>query len=167
MDFATTLSLISTLAIVGGVVFAAFQVREARRQREREAQLVLVRSFQTPEFTQAMQLILGLPDGLTKAQVDALVGDKVDLVFYWIATFGSLGILVYHHEISLELIAEFFSGPITVGWRKLHAYVVEVRRETQRETIGEWWEWLAGRLAAREATEPRVPAYRAHPDWRE
>src|SRR5947207_10074589 len=45
MDISLALALVSTSAIVAGVIFAGAQVRLARRQRAHEAQLILVASF--------------------------------------------------------------------------------------------------------------------------
>jgi hypothetical protein len=61
--------------------------------------------------------------------------------------------------------SEFFSGPIKISWEKLHDYFMEQRAEHQRETIGEWFQWLAERPAASEATSARVAAHIAHRNW--
>lgn len=52
-------------------------------------------------------------------------------------TWESLGILVYPGELGLDLVDDFFSGPITISWRKLKPYVVGERAEQNRETIEE------------------------------
>ena len=58
------------------------------------------------------------------------------------------------------------SGPIVVSWRKLQGYFLGSRDETGRETIGEWFQWLAERFAEREGTAPPVPAHIQYRDWR-
>jgi hypothetical protein len=78
----------------------------------------------------------------------------------------SLGILVFHHELDLELVDGFFSGLIVVGWRKLNRWVDDVREDTQRPTMGEWFEWLADQMQQKEAIAAPVPAHIAHHDWR-
>ena len=80
-------------------------------------------------------------------------------------TWESLGILVYRGEVDLDLVDEFFSGPIKVSWRKLQGHVLGEREMLGRETIEEWFQWLTERLAERESERPRVPAHIAHKYW--
>ena len=81
-------------------------------------------------------------------------------------TWESLGILIHRGEMSIELVDDFFSGPITVSWRKLQSQVFGEREALGRETVGEWFQWLAERFADRESSEPPVPAHIAHRDWK-
>jgi len=48
MDVSTVANLINALAVTAGVIFAAVQIRDYRRQRHRDSMSALVRSFQTP-----------------------------------------------------------------------------------------------------------------------
>jgi hypothetical protein len=66
----------------------------------------------------------------------------------------------------MELIDDFFSGAIVLSWRKLHVYVEEDRRDLDRETVWEWFQWLSDRVAERERRTNPVPAHIAHRDWR-
>ena len=75
-------------------------------------------------------------------------------------------ILVFRGEVSIDLVDDFFSGPIVVSWRKLQCYFFDERRETGRETVGEWFQWLAERFAEREGAAPPVPANVQYRDWR-
>ena len=42
-----------------------------------------------------------------------------DLVAHLTATWESIGVLVFHHEITLEVLDDFFSRPIVPSWNKL------------------------------------------------
>jgi hypothetical protein len=42
---------------------------------------------------------------------------------------------------------------------------MEERAARGRETLLEWFQWLAERMIERESKQPVVPAYRAHADW--
>jgi len=53
-------------------------------------------------------------------------------------TWESLGILVHRGEVDLQMIDDFFSGPIIVSWRKLENHVLGERAEVGRETINGW-----------------------------
>jgi hypothetical protein len=99
-------------------------------------------------------------------EIEKRLGERVFLVAYWLSTMEWLGSLVRHREIELRLVDEFFSGPILISWRKLGRYVADQRMELQRDTMGEWFQWLAERLAAFETTVGRVPANVRDADWK-
>ena len=158
--------LAEALAVIVAIVFGAVQVRQYRRDKNREAALVLLSSFQTPSFAKALNAVYNLPDGLSKRELEERLGDDFHLVYALMTTWESLGILVYRGEMNLGLVDDFFSGPITVSWRKLKGHVFAEREELGRETIEEWFQWLAEQFAERESTVPTVPAHIAHKDWR-
>jgi hypothetical protein len=165
MDMPALLSLISTLAVVAGLVFAGLQVRGAQQQRSREASLVLARSTQSVEYMKALRLIMSLPDGVSMEDLADRLGEQQDLVWGWTNTMEVLGILVYRREVEMDLVDDFFSGHIATGWRKLSRALAQAREQTQRPTWGEWFEWLANRMEERESLHPPVPAYVAFRDW--
>jgi hypothetical protein len=166
MNWSVTADVVSAVAVTVGVVFAATQLGDLRRQRKREAMLALVRSFQSADFTTALRRVNSLPDGVDRAAIGVTLGpDGEDQVFLVGLTWESLGVLVFRREIDLQLIDDFFSGAIVVSWRKLHAFVEQDRRTLGRETVWEWFQWLAERLTEREQRTNPVPAHLAHRDW--
>ena len=165
MNLEAWFQLAEALAVIVAVVFALIQIRQYRRDKSREAAMVLLKSFQTPSFAKALTLVYHIPEGLSKNEIEVRLGDDFHLVYALMTTWESLGILVHRGEISLAMVDDFFSGPITVSWRRLKGQVFGEREELGRETIGEWFEWLADRFADRESAEPPVPAHIAHRDW--
>lgn len=159
MELSAALTLVSTVAVVCGVVFAGFELRMARHQRAREAELLLARSFQTPEFMRALDLVVELPDGLTRTKLERLGAEEMASVGYWLGAMESIGVLVHSGELRIDLVEDFMSGPITVSWHKLASYVSARRRALKRETMHEWFQWLAERIEARERARPPVPAH--------
>lgn len=165
MDAAVALNLVSTIAIVLGLFFAGVQVRQAQRDRTRDAQMVLVNSFNTPAFMHSMRLVIDIPDGLSRTEVEAhLRGDETDL-YYWLGTMEGLGLLVFHRSVSIDLVDFAFAGPIIASWHKLEAYCRARRDELQRESMHEWFQWLAERLEEYEAHEGREAAQIKYRDW--
>jgi hypothetical protein len=129
--------------------------------------LELVRSFQSPPFTRALHRINSLPDAANRQQIRETLGpDGEDDVFLVGLTWESLGILVFRHEITLDLIGDFFSGAISISWRKLQAFVEQDRLSLKRETVWEWFQWLAERMLEREKRLKPTPAHIAHRDWK-
>jgi hypothetical protein len=165
MSVGFLLQLLGTLALVGGVVLGLAQVRHMGKARKSASAIELVHSFQTPEFARGLVLVYSLPDGLTKAEVLEQLGNEGHLVYSLVTVWESLGILVYRGELDLDTVADFFSGCIVVSWRKMQQYVRDERADTNRETMGEWFQWLNDRLLAAESATPAVPAYIEHRDW--
>jgi len=167
MDISTIANLINAIAVTAGVIFAAAQIRQYRQRRQRDAMLELVRSFQSPAFTAAYRRVLSLPDGADSAKIREVLGpDGEDAVYLVSLTWESLGVLVYRREVTLDLVDDFFSGPLVISWQKLKVYSEEWRRTLNRETGNEWFHWLAERMLEREKTSPPIPAYIAHRHWR-
>ena len=166
MDPALLLEAISTFALVGGLLFAGFQWRSARQASTRDAQFLLLHSFDSPEFTRAMRVIGELPDGLSRAEIEKLGEDRVQLVWYWGGQIEGIGQLVNARSIPIELVDNMFGGPILITWRRLAHFAADVRVAFGRDTMWEWFQWLAEQLEKLETEQGRVPAYRREADWK-
>ena len=166
MSWSAVLDIVSALALVAGVLFAAYQLVELRRQRKREAILALVRSFQSAEFTAALGRINSLRDDADLKTIQLVLGEHGrDQVFLVGLTWESLGVLAFRREIDMQTIDDFFSGAIAISWRKLNVFVAEDRTALGRETVWEWFQWLAERMEERERASTPVPAHIAHRNW--
>lgn len=166
MDLLIASRVLSAVALTVGLIFGIVQLRQYKARKRWESALALVHSFQTPAFATALELLFRLPEDLSRREVEAWVGDDRTSVMLLISTWESLGILVHRGELGLDLVDDFFSGPVAVTWRKLGRYVEEIRREEDRGTFAEWAQWLAERMQERESSIPPVPAHVAHRDWR-
>ena len=165
MDVSTIANLVNAIAVTAGVLFAGVQLRQYRERRQRDAMSSLVRSFQTPSFEHALRRVSSLPDNASREQISKLLGaDGEDSLYTLLTTWEALAILLYRKEVTIDLVDDFFSGPIVVTWRKLSQYVIERRIEAQRETYFEWFQWLAERMIERENSTPPLPAHIAHRD---
>src|SRR5256885_8823092 len=155
MDLSTLANLINAFAVTAGVIFAAAQINYYRQRRQREAMLELVRSFQSPAFTSALRRVLSLPDGADTRKIREVLGpDGEDAVYLVSLTWESIGVLLFRRELTLDLVDDFFSGPILLSWKKLQVWAEEWRRELNRETGSEWFHWLAERMMEREKILP-------------
>ncbi len=166
MSVEDVFQIIEALAVVIGVGFAMVQVRQYRRDKHREAAMELLHSFQTPSFARALNIIYSMPDGLSKEEVLEFAGDEFHLVYAVTTTWESLGILVHRGEVSLQLIDDFFSGPVLLSWRKLENFIIGEREELGRETINEWFQWLKERLEETELDAAPTPAHIEHKNWK-
>ena len=165
MELSFILNIVATIAVVIGVVFGLTQLRHYHLSRKRDSALFLLNSYQTGEFSQGIWTILSIPDGLTKKEIEERVGEEIKVVYLVMSTWESIGILVFHNEVTMDMVDDAFGDPITLSWQKLEQYVSWMREEYQRETIFEWFQWLAERMKDREKSRSPVPAYIAHKEW--
>ena len=166
MSLIVILQAIATATFVAGVAFTVVQLRHGRRAREREVALEILRLIHTPDFARALRLMYDLEPGLSRAEVEARLGDDMHFVYSMMISWESLGVLVYRRQLDLQLVDDFVGGSLLLSWRKLERYVKEERIARERETLLEWFQWLAERMRERESRGPVVPAYQAHADWR-
>ena len=165
MSIQLALQGIETAAVLAGVIFAVVQVRQLRRDRRRAAAIELLHSFQTPVFAEALNIVYNLPDGLTREEIEGRLQGRFHIVYALMTTWESLGILIHMRELDIDLVEDFFSGPILISWRKLKGHVEGERAVTGRETIEEWFQWLAERLQERESRAPALPAHLEYRHW--
>ena len=158
MDIYGTIALISLVAIVVGVLIAAYELRLTRLQRRREAQIALVRPFSDTAFQAAMQAILTLPDGLDRAGVEARLGRDTVHLHTWLGTLEMWGIFVHRGDLPMALVGDLAGDAIATSWQKLSAYVVDVRVATADPAMHTWYQWLAERWTDRELARPSVSA---------
>ena len=83
MDISNIANLINAIAVTAGVIFAAVQIRQYQKRRQRDAMLELVRSFQSPAFTAALRRVLSLPDGADAAKIEKSSGRMAKMRFIW------------------------------------------------------------------------------------
>lgn len=166
MELTLVFQIISTSAVILGIVFGILNLRNFQKMRKREAAILMLNSFQTTEFVRGLLLVFNLSDEAGKADIDSLQKEDYLAVYVLLGTWERLGILVYHNEIPLDLVDEAFSGPILISWQKLQAFVRQFRVEVKSETGFEWFQWLAERIQERGQTISAVPAYIAHKKWK-
>ncbi|MGQ0604944.1 MAG: DUF4760 domain-containing protein [Anaerolineales bacterium] len=166
MDLNLLFQIISTTAVILGIVFGIVNLRNYQASRKRESALLMLNSFQTSEFVKGLKIVFELPDGAGKEQLDRLPPDEFLALYILIGTWERLGILVFRRELDIQLVDDAYSGPIIQSWQKLEKYVLEFRQWMKRDTAMEWFQWLAERMIDRETGAEPEPAYRAHRDWK-
>ncbi len=122
-----------------------------------------MQSLQTKDITRAICILDSLPDALSKAELEERLGDRAFDLHVLLGMWESLGIMVFHGEVTLDLVDDFYSGPIVQSWSKLSRLVEDIRQETGRDTRWEFFQWLAQQMIDREAKCPPVAAYKQAP----
>jgi hypothetical protein len=167
MNVDILIGLAETIAIISGLIFAIVQIRTSNNQRSRESAYQLLNSFQTPEFHQAVTILVDLPEGLSKEEIEEKLADKMICMYVMFGTFESLGILIFRREITLQLVEDFFSGVIVLLGRKFKYYFKEIRELSNRPTYYEWIQWMYEQIERKESLIPAKPAYVEYRGWNE
>lgn len=166
MNLPLVFQIISTSAVILGIIFGILNLRNFQIMRKREAAILMLNSFQTTDFVKGLLLVFDIKEGVTKEEIDKLPYDQFVSLYMVIGTWERLGILVFRHEIDLDLVDDAYSGPILISWKKLQNFVFEFRRQVERDTGFEWFQWLAERMMERETTTSAIPAYTAYKKWK-
>jgi hypothetical protein len=167
MALSTVLNLISTLAVIIGVVYGLIQLRNFQANRKRENALLVLNSFQTPGFIKGLVKLGQLPDNLSREELWAYPDEDLEVILILANTFERMGWLVFKGEIPITYVEDAFTDIILMAWRKL-ARTVEAMRgpEASAGKALEWFQWLAERVEERVSENPPSPAYIAHAEWR-
>lgn len=165
MSWQLALQAIETFAVVVGVVFGLFQLRQLRLQREDQAGIELLRPLQSPEMAEAVILVHGLPDNLTGEELRKRLGNDFGSVMALMALFESLGPLVARGHIPVTMYAEFYRGVTVICWNKVRRFIEE-QRQSGFPTLFEWVQWLAERMDERSPLATDVPAFERFRSWK-
>ena len=113
--------------------------------------LELVRSFRESGLYRCLASRSFTARWSRRSEIREVLGpDGEDAVYLVSLTWESLGVLVFRRQVTLDLVDDFFSGPLVISWQKLEVYSEEWRRTLNRETGNEWFHWLAKRMLERE-----------------
>jgi hypothetical protein len=68
----------------------------------------------------------------------------------------SLGILVAEGLVDIELVDKTLGTYVTQTWEKYKKFIIPIR-DDRDPYLSEYYQWLAERMAERQATTPRKP----------
>lgn len=153
MDLSLALNVATTIAVVGGVIFGAWQIQVAAKARTTQVSLQLIEMLSTRDLIEGMTALQDLPEGLNWNDLRAQIGDRFSQVFTLMNTLDGLGILVLRKEVPHEVADDFFHHAVHSTWTKTRAAIYDRRRrEPARETTFRFLEALA---AAQNPDMPR------------
>ena len=152
--------------VVGGLGFGVVQLHHYRQQRRETAAIELLRSFHNPEFSRALRLVIDLPAGVRKKDLGKCSTDQENAIMVVMLTFESIGLMVFRNIVPLDMVDELLGGVCVECWGRLKNYIQDSRREKIRESLSEWFQWLAERLQENQARNGQRVAYEQHRHWR-
>ncbi|MDQ2974020.1 MAG: hypothetical protein M3R69_01260 [Acidobacteriota bacterium] len=144
-DVPSALNLVTTLAVVLGVIFAVVQLRHAARLRRDQAAVDIVRTVQTQEVRRAVARILKLPNN---ADPEVIRSDPalLEAALAVDSACEMWGCMVYENVVDHRMLDRMVGGWVRGTWRRLGRWVEAERVENCNPNVGEWWQWLYERI---------------------
>jgi hypothetical protein len=166
-DFAVLLNVISTIAIVGALIFTGLQVRTANRSRADEAAVTMIQTAQNNTWIESLALVATLPENADPELVDEAGKAMAAALFTFNIRLETIGYMVYCRIISLKAVDDLIGGGVIVFWSRAHKWMVRYREANNYPKIGEWSEWLVDQIIARRSRVEHGPAHLFYRNWRE
>jgi hypothetical protein len=167
LDLSSVLNLISTVAIVGALVFTALQVRQANLKRSDQAAVTLVQTTQSERWTYALDLIRKLPENAQLSDIERTSPEMERCLFDFGVRLETAGYMVFRRILKLDMVDDLIGGVTLVFWSRAKAWAEHIRIQTGNPKYFEWCEWLAGRITERRVKLGNEPAHIRHAAWRE
>jgi len=156
--------ILGVIIVIGGLFFAVLQMRQIRQQRRELAAIELFRFFGNPKFTEAYQMVLHLPDGMSAEDIRTKQANLDDAVMLISSTMENIGVMTFQRIVPFVIVNNLIGSSVVILWRKLENWATALRVELGDEAAFEWFQWLAERLEHYQPRDPH-PAYEAHKDW--
>ena len=159
LDLALVLNLISTLAIVGALIFTGLQVREANRARRDQASVTVIQATQSESWTRALELLGRLPENADLKEIEQSPPETPRALFEFGVRIETIAYMVYRGIVRLELVDELIGGVTLMYWARARKWAEHERARTGNAKFLEWCQWFTTQVAARHAQGLHRPAY--------
>jgi len=166
-DLAVTLNILSTVTLVGALIFAGLQVRAANRTRAEQAALAIIGAVQSEAWTHSLRVLVRLPAGVTADEIDAMGAPVTDAIAEHGVRLETVGYMVFRGLVSLDTVDEMIGGITLVMWSRIKPWVERDRLRTTSPRQYEWFQWLCERLDERQGTREPEPAFVRHSRWKQ
>ena len=167
LDLAAALNLISTLAIVGALIFTGLQVRAANLARRDQAALEMIRTALSENSARGLELFAQIPENAPASTIEALPTESRLDMFEFGIRWEMIGYMVYRRLLDLKAVDDLTGGTVLAFWSRTKNWAQARRERTGHFEFLEWLEWLTIQLEKRRVQQPYTPAYRAFGAWQE
>jgi hypothetical protein len=160
VDFANLLNLVSTVTLIGALIFTGMQVRAANQARREQAAVTAIQTAALSQNSARILELLGqIPEGASSSEIDNLDAEAKRQILEFGLRIEVTGYMVFHGMVDLELVNDLGGGAILGFWSRAKNWSEERRRRTGQEEFLEWCEWLVTQIERDRATRQYVPAY--------
>ena len=160
VDFADLLNLVSTVTLIGALIFTGLQVRAANQARREQAAVTAIQTAAlSANSARILELLGQLPEGASAAEIDKLDAEVKRQILEFGLRIEVTGYMVWHGMVDLQVVNDLGGGAILGFWSRAKHWSEERRKRTGQEEFLEWCEWLATQIERDRATRRYVPAY--------
>ena len=160
LDFANVLNLVSTVTLIGALIFTGLQVRAANRARRDQAAVTVIETAALSENSARILELFGeIPEGASATVIDNLDAETRHQILQFGLRLEVIGYMVFHGLVDVQTANDLAGGAILTFWSRAKNWSEERRKRTHHDEFLEWCEWLATQIAQYRATRPYVPAY--------
>ncbi len=168
VDLATILNLVSTVAIVGALIFTALQVRQGNRSQRDQAAFEMIKTILRDTLTQSLELLGELPANAKLADVEKSGAATKRALLEFGVGLEAIGYMAFRRMVPLNMVDEVIGGMSLMYWSRAKAWAESERVHTDNPRFFEWCEWLSERIGDRRRTRRgHVPAHTEHALWHE
>ncbi|MDQ6931574.1 MAG: hypothetical protein M3160_00195 [Candidatus Eremiobacteraeota bacterium] len=166
MEISTLLNILSTMALVGALLFAGLQLRSANRVRSEQAAITLIETALSAILTRPLGRIAEVSPNARAADLKAY-GPDIERAIQEIGfRLETVGYLVYRRVATLESVEDLMGGMVTFWWARIKPFAERDRELTGNPRMYEWVQWLAERVADGRSGSSPEPAFLRYADWR-
>lgn len=163
-QYLPTIQVFGQIALIAGATFAGYQFLLHRKEVAEAAALRVLSQFQDGEFRAAYTKVWDLPLDATADNVRGAGKEMEDAVECVAMMFESVGVMVHNRIVPIELVDQVIGGFLRESWRRTRSYIEWKRQDVNSKRVGEWYQWLAERLAVDHRRSQG--AYVAFKDWK-
>ena len=139
--------IVGAIAVLFAIAFALLEFRQLGVQRREYASLEMMRSWQSPEYVDAIFEILQLEDHTDPDVLRNMSDAHQKMAFRVSMTFEALGMMAYRGTLDVNAVNDLMGGAVCTSWRSLDLWIGEFRGKHNTRAF-EWYEWLAAQLEA-------------------
>ena len=159
LDFASALNLVSTVTLIGALIFTGLQVRAANRARREQAAVTVIQTALSENSARILEMFSEIPESASAAVIDNLDPETRRQILQFGLRLEVMGYMVFHGLVDVQIANDLAGGAILGFWSRAINWAEERRKRTGHDEFLEWCEWLATQIAQHRATRPYVPAY--------
>src|SRR5947207_12031466 len=116
-DFANTLSLVSTVTLIGALVFTGLQVRAANRARREQAAVTVIETAALSENSaRFLELLSEILEGASATVIDSLDADARRQIFLFGIRVEVIGYMVFHGLVAVRTVTDLSCGALLSIW---------------------------------------------------
>lgn len=160
LDFASALNLVSTITLIGALVFTGLQVRAANRARREQAAVTAIQTAAlSANSARILELLGEVPENASAAEIDNLNAEARRQILEFGLRLEIIGYMVSHGMVDLQIVNDLGGGAILGFWSRAKKWSQERRKRTGEAEFLEWCEWLSTQITLHRAARTYIPAY--------